>query len=376
MANNNNNNNNFGQGPFWDFVRSFDANPQRAGAGVDHASGGQPPFGAGFPFGGPGSFNPWHGGHWGGPWGPPPPPGGDFPWGHRGGRHGRHGRHHHRRGDSDSDREGEESEGHDFENMDESPDTMRDDAPPPPPPPGGPHPPHPPHHAAGSPHPPPPHHEGPGPRHHHGRHRHGSRGPGGPGAFRRGSCRGRGGPRGRHGPPHGGPPPPPFGAPFDLRSLMGALAGHPAAQALRGYFEPQDAAAREAGEQSGEQQDDDSFVPPVDTFNTEKAYVLHVALPGAVKEDVGVNWDADKSQLNIAGVVYRPGNEEFLQSLSSGERKVGMFERSIRLPPANVDDKDEVDGFGITAKMENGILIITVPKAEKEWTEIHKVDIQ
>lgn len=157
---------------------------------------------------------------------------------------------------------------------------------------------------------------------------------------------------------------------------MGALAGHPAAQALRGYFEPQDAATREAGEQSGEQQDDDSFVPPVDTFNTEKAYVLHVALPGAVKEDVGVNWDADKSQLNIAGVVYRPGNEEFLQSLSSGERKVGMFERSIRLPPANVDDKDEVDGFGITAKMENGILIITVPKAEKEWTEIHKVDIQ
>lgn len=154
---------------------------------------------------------------------------------------------------------------------------------------------------------------------------------------------------------------------------MGALAGHPAAQALRNYFEPQDV-TRGPGEQSGE--NDDAFVPPVDIFNTEKAYVLHVALPGAVKEDVGVNWDADKSHLNVAGVVYRPGNEEFLQSLSTGERKVGMFERSIKLPPSNVDEKEEVDGFGITAKMDNGILIVTVPKLEKEWTEIHKVDIQ
>lgn len=155
---------------------------------------------------------------------------------------------------------------------------------------------------------------------------------------------------------------------------MQALAGHPAAQAMREYFDTRAAAQDEPREQSGEQ--DDTFVPPVDIFNTEKAYVLHVSLPGAVKEDVGVNWDADRSQLNVAGVVYRPGSEEFLQTLSSSERKVGMFERSIKLPPTETDEKEEVDGFGITAKMENGILIVTVPKAEKEWTEIHKVDIQ
>lgn len=155
---------------------------------------------------------------------------------------------------------------------------------------------------------------------------------------------------------------------------MQALASHPAAQALRNYFEPGTAPHDEEAERSGEQ--NDAFVPPVDIFSTEKAYVLHISLPGAVKEDVGVNWDADKSQLNVAGVVYRPGNEEFLQSLTSSERKVGMFERSIKLPPAESTEKEEVDGFGITAKMENGVLIVTVPKAEKEWTEIHKIDIQ
>lgn len=125
--------------------------------------------------------------------------------------------------------------------------------------------------------------------------------------------------------------------------------------------------------ESNEHQDD-AFVPPVDVFNTEGAYVLHVSLPGALKEDIGVNWDGEK--INIAGVVYRPGNEEFLQSLASSERKVGMFERSIKLPPPGSDEKEDIDGLNITAKMENGILIVTIPKTEKEWTEIHKVDIE
>ncbi|KAH6898613.1 HSP20-like chaperone [Thelonectria olida] len=122
--------------------------------------------------------------------------------------------------------------------------------------------------------------------------------------------------------------------------------------------------------------DDDSFAPPVDIFDTEKAYILHVSLPGAKKEDIGVNWDADRNILNIAGVVHRPGDEEFLNTLASGERKVGMFERNVTLPPEGSERPDEVDASGISAKMEDGILVITVPKVEKEWTEIHKVDIE
>jgi HSP20 family protein len=156
--------------------------------------------------------------------------------------------------------------------------------------------------------------------------------------------------------------------------MMQALATHPYAQQLRHYVEQQADRVRGArGEQDSAQ--DDTFTPPVDVFSTEKAYILHLALPGAVKEDVGVNWDSEKRLLNIAGVVHRPGSEEFLQTLTSAERKIGMFDRSIRMPPES-DEKAEVDGSGITARMDNGILIITVPKVEKEWTEIHKVDIE
>jgi HSP20 family protein len=189
-----------------------------------------------------------------------------------------------------------------------------------------------------------------------------------------------------HGPRHGGPrhwgrrhgfhgPHGPWGrhrGAFDMSPLFQAFASHPIAQALRAYAEQAGLGAdREAGETDAE----NNFTPPIDVFSTPAAYVLHVALPGAKKEDVGVNWDAEKSELNVAGVVYRQGDEEFLKTLSKKERRVGMFERSVKLPPGE-EEKEEVDGDNITAKLEDGVLIVTVPKVEKEWTEVKKVDIE
>ncbi len=135
------------------------------------------------------------------------------------------------------------------------------------------------------------------------------------------------------------------------------------------------ATSGEQQRETGEEEEDSTFVPPVDVFSTETAYVLHVALPGAKKEDVGVNWDAEKGVLNIAGVVYRHGDEEFLKTLSTSERKVGMFERSIKLPPGE-EEKEEVNSDAITARLEDGVLVVTVPKVEREWTEVKRVDIE
>lgn len=75
----------------------------------------------------------------------------------------------------------------------------------------------------------------------------------------------------------------------------------------------------------------DDFQPEADVFDTESAFVIHVSLPGAKKEDVGVSWDADKNELSVAGVIYRPGDEDFLKTLALNDRKVGAFERKIRL---------------------------------------------
>lgn len=181
--------------------------------------------------------------------------------------------------------------------------------------------------------------------------------------------------------------------------MMNAFADHPFARGLREHWAEMQqhrrqrrdrAAAAENGQEQGQatNHNDDSdgldsgtFVPPVDIFNTANNWTLHVAVPGAKKEDVNVHWDADRSTLVISGLVYRPGDEGFLNTLISAERRVGLFERTVQLPPLGVSreedgEKEEVDADHITARMEDGILVVVVPKVEKEWTEVKKVDIE
>lgn len=183
-------------------------------------------------------------------------------------------------------------------------------------------------------------HQGPG--HHHGPP-HGRRGPRGPW--------GRGGPFGAFGGPGG--------VMFDPSVL--------ATQFWNQFNENHPSSKKDNNE-------DQDFSPEADIFDTESAFVVHVSLPGAKKEDVGVNWDIEKSELSVAGVIYRPGNEDFLKTLAMDERKVGPFERKIRLgtraSPAHID------ADGISAKLEDGVLRIEVPKMDGGFVEIKKVDIE
>jgi len=118
----------------------------------------------------------------------------------------------------------------------------------------------------------------------------------------------------------------------------------------------------------------EDFKPEADVFDTESAFVIHVSLPGAKKEDVGVNWDAEKSEVSIAGVIYRPGDEEFLKTLALDERKIGAFERKVRL--GSRANPAQVDADMITAKLEDGILRVEVPKQDRDYVEVKKVDIE
>ena len=102
--------------------------------------------------------------------------------------------------------------------------------------------------------------------------------------------------------------------------------------------------------------------------------MIHISLPGAKKEDVGINWDAEKSELVVTGVIYRPGDEELLKTLAMNERKVGLFGRKIRL--GTRANPAHVDADGITAKLEDGVLRVEVGKESEGFVEIKKVDIE
>ena len=112
---------------------------------------------------------------------------------------------------------------------------------------------------------------------------------------------------------------------------------------------------------------DVDFEPRADVFDTAAQYIIHLSLPGAKKEDLGVDWDGENSVLRIAGVVYRPGaDEELLKHLAVDGRKkeVGVFEKSIRLGTKR--DPAAIDVTGISAKMSDGVLVVKVPKVEVE----------
>jgi len=112
---------------------------------------------------------------------------------------------------------------------------------------------------------------------------------------------------------------------------------------------------------------DNDFEPRADVFDTTNNYIIHLSLPGAKKEDVGVDWDGENSILRIAGVVHRPGvDEEMLSHLvvDGRKREVGVFEKAIRLGTRR--DRASIDVAGISAKMADGVLVVKVPKVEVE----------
>ncbi|RCI14756.1 hypothetical protein L249_6912, partial [Ophiocordyceps polyrhachis-furcata BCC 54312] len=118
--------------------------------------------------------------------------------------------------------------------------------------------------------------------------------------------------------------------------------------------------------------------PPVDIYRHDRTYAVHVALPGARKADVGVDWDPQRACLRVAGVVHRPGDEDFLAGLVASERRVGVFDRSVSLPlfrngPAAAGA--EIDAAAITAKMEDGILVVNVPLKDDAEPNVQRVKI-
>lgn len=94
--------------------------------------------------------------------------------------------------------------------------------------------------------------------------------------------------------------------------------------------------------------------PRVNSFETENSFVLELALPGIPKEQVTV--ELNDSKLTVK---FHPSEEEketegvFLRK----EFHTSAFEKIFEIPKT-------VDAGKITAKHENGVLLITLPKRE------------
>lgn len=97
-----------------------------------------------------------------------------------------------------------------------------------------------------------------------------------------------------------------------------------------------------------------SFGLALDVEENEERYVIRADLPGVSLEDISVNIHDDL--LTISAESTSESSDESKRLLVR-ERRVGKFSRSLRFPIP-------VDGDAVEAGLENGVLSVTVPKAE------------
>lgn len=99
---------------------------------------------------------------------------------------------------------------------------------------------------------------------------------------------------------------------------------------------------------------DTTWSPNLDMTETDEEYLIRLEVPGIPKENLDVTLDGNV--LTLSGrreVLKDEENEKYVWH----EREEGRFMRSMRLPTAVMEDK-------IKASVENGVLLVHLPKAE------------
>jgi len=100
----------------------------------------------------------------------------------------------------------------------------------------------------------------------------------------------------------------------------------------------------------------EGWAPSVDLYEDKDKFVVRAELPGMKKEDIEVTASGDT--ITISGEKKR--EEEFKEGKDTyrAERFFGRFERVITVPAA-------MDTSKIQAHYQDGVLSLTVPKAEE-----------
>lgn len=108
-----------------------------------------------------------------------------------------------------------------------------------------------------------------------------------------------------------------------------------------------------------------SFVP-VNIKETDAAYELHVIAPGLNKEDFKVNLDKDILSISFEHKDEQKEQEEgkWLRS----EYHFRSFKRSFTL-------NEKVNAEGISAKYNDGVLFITLPKKEAAEPKSQQISV-
>lgn len=109
-----------------------------------------------------------------------------------------------------------------------------------------------------------------------------------------------------------------------------------------------------------------AWSPRADVYENDGKVFLDVELPGLDKNDIKV--EVKNNTLTISGErVSQRATED--SQCNCSERIYGKFERSFEL-------SDTVESDKVSAEFKNGILTLTLPKAEKAKAKEIKVEVK
>ncbi|BDU50082.1 Hsp20/alpha crystallin family protein [Haliovirga abyssi] len=96
------------------------------------------------------------------------------------------------------------------------------------------------------------------------------------------------------------------------------------------------------------------FLPAMDVYEAESNVVIEIELPGVKRENIDIEFN--NGIITISGIKEsKKVNENAL--FHRIERNYGKFQRNIKVESKIIEDK-------IDAKLENGILMVFLPKKE------------
>lgn len=98
--------------------------------------------------------------------------------------------------------------------------------------------------------------------------------------------------------------------------------------------------------------------PSINVIETEKEYKVEVAAPGMTKEDFNIRLDED-ANLIISMEKKSESNDKKEGRYLRREFSYSKFQQAMILP-------ENVEKEKITAKVDNGVLTISIPKKEED----------
>ena len=119
---------------------------------------------------------------------------------------------------------------------------------------------------------------------------------------------------------------------------------------------------------------DDSFVPAffsaphgirADIRETDKEYIIEADMPGVKKEDIKLEL---RDGVLTIGAEHKEQIDEEKENYIRKERRYGSCSRSFRV--------DGVNQEKVTAKYDEGVLTVTLPKTEESKPKSHRINIQ